>query len=75
MNCKGCQEKFNGSDRRPLILIKCGHSMCQMCIEKAQEQHSDTQDAYSNANAKNLLISQNPPNGAQFLGSGVKPTA
>ena len=29
--------------------------MCQVCIEKAQEQHTDTQDAYTNAN--NLLIS------------------
>ena len=31
--------------------------MCQMCIEKAQEQLSDTHNAYTNANANNLLIS------------------
>ena len=34
MNCLACTQKFNTRKNVPMLLYKCGHSMCRECIEK-----------------------------------------
>lgn len=31
--CKSCKLSFDAKTRRPIILAKCGHSVCSMCIK------------------------------------------
>lgn len=33
MNCDGCKNTFNRFQRLPKLLIKCGHSICKICLE------------------------------------------
>ncbi len=32
MNCKLCTHKYNKSERRPFVLIPCGHTYCSCCV-------------------------------------------
>lgn len=38
MNCKGCLHNFDTRERKPLILIECGHSVCWTCLKQASEK-------------------------------------
>ncbi|KAL4442810.1 hypothetical protein ABPG74_010699 [Tetrahymena malaccensis] len=31
MNCQGCNNQYNETDRSPRLLINCGHSICEKC--------------------------------------------
>ena len=33
MNCQNCNRSYNNSNRVPLLLISCGHSLCSNCAE------------------------------------------
>jgi len=33
MNCQNCNRSYNNSNRVPLLLIACGHSLCSNCAE------------------------------------------
>lgn len=33
MNCLSCQKPFNNSDYCPRLLVSCGHSICESCLE------------------------------------------
>jgi len=30
-NCQNCTKSYNNSNRKPLLLISCGHSLCYSC--------------------------------------------
>ena len=46
MNCKGCNFAFNANNRKPLILVGCGHSVCRLCILQLKEQcENEAQEA------------------------------
>ena len=32
--CKGCSFNFHVDDRKPRVLVPCGHSVCEICTEK-----------------------------------------
>ena len=32
MNCIGCGDYFDASQKLPLILIECGHTICKQCV-------------------------------------------
>lgn len=33
MDCPDCLKTFNSSENKPRILIPCGHSLCENCIQ------------------------------------------
>ena len=33
MSCKICFEKYNETNRIPMIAMQCGHSFCKLCLE------------------------------------------
>ena len=33
MNCWSCKKSFNNSDYCPRLLVNCGHSICESCLE------------------------------------------
>ena len=48
MNCPICQERFSEEpDNTPIILINCGHSICNKCFRTHSEQCLN-QDEYEN---------------------------
>ena len=38
MNCKGCSLAYDTKDRKPIVLVGCGHSICQLCVAQLKEQ-------------------------------------
>ena len=41
MNCEICFEKFDGDERYPLVMKKCGHSMCKECVDDLDKSGGD----------------------------------
>lgn len=37
--CKLCEKYFDGTKHYPLILPKCGHTLCRFCINDILEQN------------------------------------
>jgi hypothetical protein len=37
MNCEHCEEAFDLNIHRPKILINCGHTLCQSCLNEIQD--------------------------------------
>lgn len=37
MNCLKCNKTYNNSNRIPLLLIACGHSLCSACAKNLYE--------------------------------------
>ena len=33
MNCQNCSKTYNNTNRKPLLLIFCGHSLCSTCAQ------------------------------------------
>lgn len=58
--CPSCEQKFSPILRRPLIL-SCGHTLCQLCIERHQN-HCE--------NGDHDIVSENTVI-LQMLGEGV----
>jgi len=38
MNCKVCYEKYTKEERKPLTLMPCGHSLCELCLSELKKQ-------------------------------------
>ena len=38
LNCKICFEVFNTSNRKPIIVMLCGHTFCLECVDKLKKQ-------------------------------------
>ena len=38
MDCKVCFEKFNYIKNKPRLIISCGHTFCQSCLNRLQKQ-------------------------------------
>ena len=41
VSCNFCGQQYNLTDRKPRMLITCGHSICQECIENQIEEQED----------------------------------
>jgi len=35
LKCQACQELFHETSRIPRLLTNCGHTYCEICIQKA----------------------------------------
>jgi len=42
MNCKSCSNEYNLFDRKPCILLLCGHTICQRCAREKLSTKSTT---------------------------------
>lgn len=41
MNCKICFENFDLNEHKPMVMIPCGHTVCQKCLERIKQQTLD----------------------------------
>ncbi len=37
-NCYVCLDNYNESDRKPYVLVPCGHGFCKHCVSKLPEK-------------------------------------
>lgn len=47
MLCPNCQNDFDSTSNVPRILIFCGHTYCQQCIESLLTQSSSNEEGTS----------------------------
>ena len=74
MNCKGCNFAYDTKNRKPIVLVGCGHSVCQLCVVQLREQaenEAHDESIYRKTSVPKKMIERKlAPAAQQFLDTG-----
>jgi hypothetical protein len=56
MDCDICLEKYDNSIKRPLIIIKCGHTYCAECLGNLIEKKCPSCNVYIDSTITNFAV-------------------
>ena len=56
MDCDICLENYDNSIKRPLIIIKCGHTYCAECLGNIVEKKCPSCNAYIDSTITNFAV-------------------
>ena len=54
--CKICYECYNTTDRKPMIMMMCCHTLCNTCLIDLKK----TMSSYNCPTCRELIISEKP---------------
>jgi hypothetical protein len=59
MNCKSCSNEYNLFDRKPYILLLCGHTICQRCAKEKRLSNKNKDKRCPHCNEEILSLKPN----------------